>query len=355
MFCVDGTVHVRFATCLLLGISCVLAIPAFARASEPSSRLVRLQATLRARSPARTRRRASLIGRVRPARPANVGRYLSFDWDDTIRFMPTAGYMVRRGAETNAELRAAAAHAIETGDVAGIQDAIARGDLKGPVTTARFAEIRTQLGVSGEWADYSAHPDFASPRFRDSEARNFFVEDLERALLDPRTAAPGWTHFVQALSQRESAQRLSIITSRFQSPRTILAGLRRLKARGLIRFLPRQANIFPVNHPSLQARIGASLEKPSLAKVEIAKAILDRAQQDPAPEGAVWEFREDDPGTSTLMAESLAAAVREAPQRWNRVRIHLVHVGPAIPGRLADTLTISASGDLLADTQTSTR
>ena len=120
-------------------------------------------------------------------------KYMSFDWDDNILFMPTVIHMQRKEGEQWID-----------------ED----------VSTEKFAQIRSDKN----WRIKDNNPRVAFAEFRDYGPRgeNAFLEDTKRAIAK-KEFGPSWDQFIKALTRGNV---FSIITARGHEPKTLRKGVR---------------------------------------------------------------------------------------------------------------------------------
>ncbi|CAG7580569.1 MAG: hypothetical protein SLAVMIC_00480 [uncultured marine phage] len=120
-------------------------------------------------------------------------KYMSFDWDDNILFMPTVIHMQRsEGGQWIDE----------------------------DVSTEKFAQIRSNK----DWRIKDNKPEVAFAEFRDYGPRgeNAFIEDTKKAIAK-KDFGPSWDQFIKALVRGNI---FSIITARGHEPQTLRKGTR---------------------------------------------------------------------------------------------------------------------------------
>lgn len=258
----------------------------------------------------------------------------NFDWDDNIFYMPTNVVLYNR----------------ESGEERAI-------------STAEFATVRQHLGEeSTEWALYETRggPGETFRYFRDStDGRNYFREDIDKAVgsNDPSWIGPSWEAFLFALRKPQTAENVTIITARGHSPIDMLDGLRFLRARGYVRHLPPEENLFPVSHPSL----AGDAKDPAPVKAEVMVKILDGIEKIPVDPGIprvlnrdgdrteqihLWGFSDDDWGNFSKARERLTAEV--ANGRWRNIKITVFFTGAHDLEHEARAEVITSKGTLRA-------
>lgn len=266
------------------------------------------------------------------------------DWDDNVLHMRAADfYLVRRGREHDSELLERVREWVASGERAALDPLLARGVLKGPITTREFPAVRRALRQDsnrGPWAGYVAHPNVASPPLLAEEFcdRNFFREHLSEALADPTSRGPQWESYLRDLNDPATAQWTGIITSRTMAAKTIYEGHDSLVHRGYVRYRPNRRLIIPVNSRGFQAMLEASLDRPEGAKTLAAMAILDHLQSVPLSARALrvgetssgttrlramhlFEFSDDDADTIQFFIRDLWRIMEAEPRRWSKVKI----------------------------------
>ena len=262
-----------------------------ARAQAPS--LVQPDAPRVGAAPAPRTHGPSALVALRCAQPV---AHRGFDWDDNIFFMPTKNYAVHQ--DTGEELA---------------------------FGTAEWPNIRAQLGQPGPYERY-AITDQSFREFKDDPTgkTNPFLDDVERALGAGGTAwqGPAWCAFQASCATKEGAAATTIITARTHSPEAIHAGLVRMVERGLIKHAPPVENIFPVTHPSLAARVGATPTDPSGGKANVIIGLLDDLQRKGA---RAWSFSDDDANNYLKAVAVLQPLVDEG--RWPDVKVTIRFTG----------------------------
>ena len=298
----------------LLGLLTLLGSPA-TLVSCAGAQLAALPTT-----PAQYRER----GARTPARELTQITGYDFDWDDNIFFMPTKIVVFDRKS----------------------------GEEK-QVSTADFALIREHLGKPGEWENYETRNDDATGSFRNfrdgANGFNPFLTDLLAALdapvvpgERPKWQGPSWDAFVIAMDHVETAHWTTIITARGHSGEAMLAGLKILKDRGIIKNTPNVENLFAVSNPKYKG----TAANPGETKAVIMKQLLDRVQALGINEKMdlvldttgkksrrmhLWGFSDDDFGNIETARKVLSAEMKpnkEYPNgRWPDIKISLFFTG----------------------------
>jgi hypothetical protein len=223
-------------------------------------------------------------------RGAQCVAHRGFDWDDNVFFMPTKNW----------------AFDVQTGE----------GRAFG---TAEWPAVRAQLGKPGPYERF-AITDHSFDEFKDDPTgrTNPFLDDVERALAAGGTAwqGPSWKAFVASCGTKEGAAATTIITARTHSPEAIHAALVRLVERGLLKHAPPLANVFPVTHPSLAQKVGATPADPSRGKANVIIGLLDELH---AQGGRAWSFSDDDANNFERAVEMLRPLVDAG--RWPDMKV----------------------------------
>ena len=230
------------------------------------------------------------------------------------------------------------------------------------LSTTEFAEVREQIGKSGEFANYEIRnedgPSNSFRNFRDADDPGVFWRDLSRAMDSSQWKGPSWAAFQRAMSSPETARWSTIITARGHYPNTIHAALRRLVDQGYLENVPPRENIFPVSLPGLASGFGGGAASPSAAKVVVMEKYLDRLQAAPfgpsaqpviPPDGGrgrrfmhLWGFSDDDFGTFKKTVSELGDQVRQG--RWPDVKITVFFTGIGHPEADPHAVVIASDG-----------
>lgn len=243
-------------------------------------------------------------------RKHNVASY-NFDWDDNVLFMKTNIWFFHKDKKTAQKN--------------GLP-------LEIPVSTESFREARQKVGKEDFHLNYKIDdtgifeladgpiqvnikdyqildPDrdksLACGRnsfkeFGEGDSENFFIKDVLHSL-ENSLFGPCWKDFVNCLSCKSHAEKMTIITARGHNPQEIYEGLKLLQKQGWIKYLPKVENIYPVSYPGLKSEFVSSADKTSVAKKKVLEKILDDAQKEAShcPQKAPREvgFSDDDHGT----------------------------------------------------------
>jgi hypothetical protein len=254
-----------------------------------------------------------------------AARGFAFDIDDNVLYLPTKIMLFNK----------------KTGEQVGI-------------STSKFAEVRSTVGLSGEFKDFELRGSTkdGSLRFFGDESdpnQNNILNDLKSAIANNQPSVwqgPAWNAFVRAMSSPVTAAQSSFITARLHSPATIREAFLFLQKAGYIQNVPRLENIFPVSYPKFAPRFSniatgaASAADPSALKAEVMKGLLDEIQARTVEDGAplvvnqdgdgssplhTWGFSDDDRGNYTTAIKVLSAEV--AKGRWPNVKITIFYTG----------------------------
>ena len=232
------------------------------------------------------------------------------------------------------------------------------------IKTDEFAVIRDKLGKEGKWADFEVRGDSelhgSFRNFRDLNDPGVFERDLEEVMESPGWRGPSFSAFQRAMASEETAKWSTIITARGHYPNTIHAALEGLKAKGIIRHVLPEENVFPVSLPGLADRLGGgTTQSPSEAKVRVMEQYLDKIQEAPLgpssqlivpPDGGrekrhmhLWGFSDDDHGTFKKTVEILGKEV--AKGRWPDVKITVFFTGQNHPEVEPHSVIIQPNGE----------
>jgi hypothetical protein len=243
-------------------------------------------------------------------RRAHVEQSESFDWDDNIMAMATRVWLKAK-----------------------------HGGSERSISTAEYALVRNTIGKSGEFAHHYIDRTPATGTFREfaDHGYNEFERDIKLSLARPGWRGPMWDEFVHALARESTAKRVSIITAREHEAGSILRGLRYLRRKGLIRYLPSRKNIFAVGPLGWRLR-GVEIPGPNAArKVAVMRALLDDLDRKPGGP-RTWTFSDDDFENFEAARHELATDVRAG--RWKNVRIELAFTGTNHPTEKPRTITL---------------
>lgn len=229
-----------------------------------------------------------------------------------------------------------------------------------PVSTQDWAIAKTKLGKEGEWKNRELKLPDGLRYFGDTGPRGAdeFRKQIEEALDkgDDSWKGPSFDAFVKSLSVPKNRAQTSIISARLHSPKSIMAGLKVLKDRGLIPALPDEKNLYAVGYPGLDEKFKAPTYAESKAKVMI--SLLDEIEKTPVPEDAtlvnnqngtgleklhLWGFSDDDFENFERAEKALSAEVKKG--RWPHVKIVLYFTGTNNPNEKPRTVVIQSNGE----------
>ncbi|MFN9068921.1 MAG: hypothetical protein ACK5V3_16970, partial [Bdellovibrionales bacterium] len=198
---------------------------------------------------------------------------------------------------------------------------------KREVSTTEFAEIRGQLGLSGEWADYEVRTTPNSFEHFRTTPEKHFVKDMVKALEsgdESKWKTKQTDLFMQQLKTKETADLVTIITARGHEREEILEGLKKLleyytQKTGKKYFLPKDMNIYAV---------GKSAD-PAAEKAAVMVRLLDFLLKIGVKE---WIFMDDDLANIEKMRKVLISE----KNRWPSMKIDIQYTPytegkPAIP------------------------
>jgi hypothetical protein len=185
---------------------------------------------------------------------------------------------------------------------------------KREVSTTEFAEIRGQLGVSGEWADYEVRTTPNSFEYFRTTPEKHFVKDMNKALEsgdESKWKTKQTDLFMQQLENKETADLVTIITARGHEREEILEGLKKLadyytQKTGKKYFLPRDMNIYAV---------GKSAD-PAAEKAAVMVRLLDFLLKIGVKE---WIFMDDD----LANIEKMKKVFISEKNRWPSMKIDI--------------------------------
>lgn len=161
--------------------------------------------------------------------------------------------------------------------------------------------------------------------FRDCSKNDYFLRDLKKAIKH-NTFAPSWKDFVEACSEKETAENTTIITARGQSPETLHRGMKYLQEQGLIKYCPPVKNMFPVSYKGLPEEFVGQADNPSDAKRNIFATLLDQIELSSRSGGNYSiGFSDDDKKTFDVMYNFLKKEVENG--RWSNFEINLYFTG----------------------------
>ncbi len=169
--------------------------------------------------------------RREPDRNADKGgrSFYFFDLDDNVLHLPTEIVVFHRATSQEVHL-----------------------------STADYAQVHSDLGKRGKWADFELRedPKHGSFRyFRSHGTKKHFVDDIRSALQTPEYVwkGPSWSFFYHAVF---NGRPLTLITARGQDPDELREGLAILAHADHLPWEPNYLGIFPVSHPETRVTLG---------------------------------------------------------------------------------------------------
>ncbi len=147
------------------------------------------------------------------------------------------------------------------------------------LTSANFALVHREVGISGIFKDYFIDFDDENGsfrNFRDQKIAAFdkikgkkqkFIEDVEEALSrkDFDWKAPSWSCFYHAAHNQRP---ISVITARGHEPETIKQGIDLLVKDGHLSRSPNYLSIYPVSNPEVKKKLSGGEENASVADLK---------------------------------------------------------------------------------------
>lgn len=243
-----------------------------------------------------------------------------FDWDDNVIKMPTKIiYFLKNDVKSPKELKISTAFFAETRELVGQNDLMVNYRLKNGVA---IQDNQGEYSLNLKDYCWIKEDDLSFREFRDHDTQNFFMEDLKEAI-ENKSYAPSFNDFVEALECSKTAQRVTIITARGQSPKTIYDAVVYLKQIGVVKNIIPLENIYPVSYVNLPAEFKGTEFNPSDAKRRVLEKMIDNlaAQSTKASVG----FSDDDKKTFTLMKDYFSVMKKHG--RWPNVNVYLYFTG----------------------------
>lgn len=252
--------------------------------------------------------------------------FANYDWDDNIMYMPTN--IIYFAKDQTSEFK----------EIPISTEMFAHTRMKVSKESAlvfykkvenQLVEVKNQneATIVLDVKDYELSDDLGSFReFRDCEVNKWFIKDLEKAL-ENKAFGPSFNDFVEHCSNKEYVKYVTIITARGQSPATIHEGLKLLKKRGIIKYLPKKSNIFPVSYKGLKSKFIGTANNPSDSKKNVIFSILDRIEKKAksCPKKYSFGFSDDDKKTFNVMEESIKSELETG--RWKHLQLNLYFTG----------------------------
>jgi hypothetical protein len=198
---------------------------------------------------------------------------------------------------------------------------------------------------------------------------NYFLADLRAALKDKTGVwkGPSFNELLFTLRHKETAQWLTILTTRGHSPATFLKALRILKRRGHIKYLPRRANIHPVLWELSEQIKGKNSDNTKQRKEYVVKVkiehmfqMLDKLQSisvddtflpvaSKNPNEAIrkhlWAYYDDDVLYFKVAVEKLSEGVKAG--RWSNVKVVVYFTAPNHPEMKQQGVVLTSEGTRL--------
>jgi hypothetical protein len=217
-----------------------------------------------------------------------------FDWDDNIYCMPTKIIIFNKQDKTK-ELP------VSTECFAHIREKVGQDFEMG--TKLEFGVVvgdHTGTGINlKDWEIIYAN-DESFREFRPHED-NFFLKHLKIAHNEGKLA-PSFPDFVEACSTQAMANEMTIITARGQRPDEMMEGLAWLQSIGVIKYLPKLENLFPVSYSGFKGG-SASASSPSDKKRQVILELLLKIESETP--NALFGFSDDDRKTVELVRDFL--------------------------------------------------
>ena len=246
-----------------------------------------------------------------------------FDWDDNLVYMPTKIIYFAKNPEQNPkEIHVSTGVFAETRTKVGVEACPLRYSIENGVAVAN-EHGENEVCLSDYQMVFDNELSFRE--FRDSDQGNYFLRDLKNAL-ENNLLGPSWNDFVEATNCRKTAQRVTIITARGQSPETIYEGVCYLYEQGIIKNLIPIHNIYPVSYKNLPKEFIGHASNPSDAKKNVLKNMIDRlARSINANQKAFMGFSDDDRKTFDTMKEFLEELKKSG--EYSNVDLNLYFTG----------------------------
>jgi hypothetical protein len=128
---------------------------------------------------------------------------------------------------------------------------------------------------------------------------------------------------VEALECPKTAQRVTIITARGQSPQTIYEAVKYLKETGVVKNLIPLENIYPVSYVNLPQEFKGTVFDPSESKKKVLEKMITNLSEQSAK--ASVGFSDDDKKTFVVIKEYFSSMKQQG--KWPNVDIHLYFTG----------------------------
>lgn len=196
------------------------------------------------------------------------------------------------------------------------------------LSSGEYALLKERIGREGDLLDYELkfNDEGSFQGFRDKKLQvvdrlagktQNFVEDVRHALKKDEFhwQGPSWTCFYHAVFNKRP---LSMITARGHEPETIKKGIQQFVKQGHLPNEPNWLDIFPVNNPSTQNRLGSEIgEGQDVAKLK-QKAIRQSVERafELYGENPFHRFgmSDDDPRNLELIVEEMTRLKKDFPR-----------------------------------------
>lgn len=244
----------------------------------------------------------------KPKPVAEPLRVSIFDNDDNVRYYFTKIYLRRKG----------------TGEEVGI-------------STEKFAEVRTTIGKSGEYADYTIFDEADGGSFRDfvdTRDPDIFPKAVREsvATLGPKARGPSWFAWAKALKDPKRAKWVGVITSRGHQSVNMQRGFHEDEASGRTASTPRAELLLGAGaHSPMDKFLPKEMKIPE-RKVEVLIELLDLVQSVPLinPSDVHSAGFSDDDADMIARVKKRLYEEQVIHGRWPNVKISLFATGPGI-------------------------
>ena len=266
----------------------------------------------------------------------------NFDWDDNVMFMQTLIWYFHKDPDKAKKKGLPLEVPVSTESFRHTRQKVGQKTCYGyyKITKRKITEVSkdTEGAVKINLKDYMILDPERDEKlicgrnsfreFRDGEEVNYFLEDLKYSLKH-KSFGPCWEDFVECLSNKKTAANMAIITARGHSPRAMYQGLKYLKEKGYIKYLPKMRHVFPVSYKGLDEKFVGTADNPSDAKKNIIIKSLDVYQEEaedcPKNKPREFGFSDDDHKTIETIKNSLIPLVKKG--RWPNLKISLYFTG----------------------------
>jgi hypothetical protein len=204
------------------------------------------------------------------------------------------------------------------------------------ISSAKWAEVRNELGTEGAYKDWILQPAYSFTNFSGQPGENAFLGHIRESLstLTPQQwQAPMWNDFVKQLADSRTAGDVYILTARSSTATQVREGFLYLQSQGYLKNVMPFENIFAVSDPALRLKSNPALvlakEKSETSKALVMQDMLDELETKTAGQQiATWAFYDDDFANFAKARDSL---MPQAAQRWPHVQITIGYVGSQHP------------------------